>query len=515
MLRRKAYYTGMGLLFCIFLITRVWRIDMIPFGLHYDEAGMAYDAWCLSQYGVDRYLDSWPLYLPNYGGGQSVLYAYLCAGFFKIFGYHFLLIRLPAILFSVLTFVFGIKIMEKLYPDEWMPAFAVGLLLTICPALILQGRLGLDCYLVLGTSTVFLYLFLCAVEGSGTGYYIGAGFTGGMLLYTYALTYFILPFFLLMSLLYVIRVKKFLWKGWFAMSIPMALLAVPLILIQIINLFDFQEVRMGCFTLTKLDFYRVGEFSAFRVLQLLQTLWYVFLKSDFMYVSVPGFMNLYVLTIPFFCVGLASLLKTAYKSMKKRESNSHIYLLIYFMSYFLLFGFLSPNGYRITGIYFVVIAIAVCGFWKLCSFEMGKAGKRLVLKVQIAVVAMYFIAFMKFAHYYYMGGYAAETTSMIHFDILVKEGIEYLENHPEYQNMGTYMAEPVTFYVLSTLKSPYMYRYEPNILDSDYYICGSLPEIQDGYNYIVRNIYWDYMEELREKGYTEVKFTGYSLFYQE
>lgn len=25
---------------------------MIPFGLHYDEAGMAYDAWCL--HGVDR-----------------------------------------------------------------------------------------------------------------------------------------------------------------------------------------------------------------------------------------------------------------------------------------------------------------------------------------------------------------------------------------------------------------------------------------------------------------------------
>ena len=161
---KQLYHIALGFLFLIFLITRLWRIDIIPFGLHYDEAGMAYDAWCLSQYGVDRYLNSWPLYLTNYGGGQSILYAYLCAALFRIFGYHSFLVRLPSILFSSLTLFFGVKITEKLYPGKYMPALAAGILLTICPALILQGRLGIDCYLMLGASTVFLYLFLCAAE---------------------------------------------------------------------------------------------------------------------------------------------------------------------------------------------------------------------------------------------------------------------------------------------------------------------------------------------------------------
>ena len=86
-----------------------------------------------------------------------------------------------------------------------------------------------------------------------------------------------------------------------------------------------------------------------------------------------------------------------------------------------------------------------------------------------------------------MGAYTAETNPLTHFDILVTEAVEYLEAHPEFQNQGTYMAEPVVYYMLSTLASPYDVRYDIHTLDSDYYVCGSLPEIQDGYNYIVRN----------------------------
>lgn len=54
----KLYYIAAGTLLLFCLISRLWRLDTLPFGLHLDEAGMAYDAWCLSQYGVDRYQTS-------------------------------------------------------------------------------------------------------------------------------------------------------------------------------------------------------------------------------------------------------------------------------------------------------------------------------------------------------------------------------------------------------------------------------------------------------------------------
>ena len=510
---KQLYHIALGFLFLIFLITRLWRIDIIPFGLHYDEAGMAYDAWCLSQYGVDRYLNSWPLYLTNYGGGQSILYAYLCAALFRIFGYHSFLVRLPSILFSSLTLFFGVKITEKLYPGKYMPALAAGILLTICPALILQGRLGIDCYLMLGASTVFLYLFLCAAETGKVRYYIGAGLSGGLLLYTYALTYFVLPLFLAISLFYVLWVKRFSLRGWAAMAVPMAVLAFPLILIQIINIFDLPEMKLGCFTLTKLNMYRVSEFTGFDFSKFLSMLRMVFIGNELSYTSAPGFFNFYILSIPLFFIGFCSLLWKAWRSIAKRKHVGSIYVLLWFLIIFLLFCNLKPIGYRISGIYFAVVAITVCGLQSLLCFLSRK--KILKISLSAAFSAFYLVGFARFGFYYYMGAYTAETNPLTHFDILVTEAVEYLAAHPEFQNQGTYMAEPVVYYMLSTLASPYDVRYDIHTLDSDYYVCGSLPEIQDGYNYIVRNHLTEYAEELRRKGYTEVIFTGYSLFYQE
>ena len=83
---------------CIFLHT--YRLGSIPRGIYVDEMGMAYDAYSLGKYGVDRYLKSFPLYLTNFGGGQSVLYCYLAIPFIKILGINAFAIRIPALLYS-------------------------------------------------------------------------------------------------------------------------------------------------------------------------------------------------------------------------------------------------------------------------------------------------------------------------------------------------------------------------------------------------------------------------------
>lgn len=513
---RKQYHICLGLVFCVFLVTRLWRVGMVPFGLHYDEAGMAYDAWCLSRYGVDRYLNPWPLYLTNYGGGQSVLYAYLCAALFQAFGYHILLVRLPSILFSALTFVFGAKLMEKLYPGDYLPALAAAVLLTICPAPIMQGRLGVDCFLMLGASTVFLYLFVCAVEKDSGGLYVGAGLAGGILLYTYALTYLMLPLFLGISLLYVIRIGKFSMRRWAVMAVPTAVLAFPLILIQVINLFDLPEGRLGIFTLTKLNVYRISEITGFRLSRFVEMLKQIFYGNEFAYTSAPGFFNFYVLTVPLFCIGMGSLCRRVWRSVRRREYDAGISVFLWFLIHFFLFCCLNPNGYRITGIYFSVTAISACGLQTVLRFLRERSPFRAAGAVGTAVIAaVYLVCFVRFGIYYYMGEYTVTTAPLAHFDITVTEGIAWLEEHPEYQNRGVYMAEPPTYYLLSTLTSPYELVYDCNRLDHDYYVCGSLPEIQDGYNYIVRDIFWEYAQELRQRGYAEEAFTGYSLFYQE
>ena len=42
-------------LIIVFAVTRLWKLASLPYGLHVDEAAMAYDARCLAEYGYDRF----------------------------------------------------------------------------------------------------------------------------------------------------------------------------------------------------------------------------------------------------------------------------------------------------------------------------------------------------------------------------------------------------------------------------------------------------------------------------
>lgn len=78
------------------------------------------------------------------------------------------------------------------------------------------------------------------------------------------------------------------------------------------------------------------------------------------------------------------------------------------------------------------------------------------------------------------------------------------------------MAENPVYLGLSTLRSPYelcLFNKDPYVLE--YYHCSYLGEIEDGYYYIVKNNFYEYAEELRFRGYTEIVYSGYSLFYLE
>lgn len=92
---------------CAALFVHLFQITKIPNGIHVDEMGMGYDAWCLAHFGVDRYLKAYPVYLMNFGGGQSALYAYLCIPFVKWFGLSPLSIRLPGILLYMISLFCG------------------------------------------------------------------------------------------------------------------------------------------------------------------------------------------------------------------------------------------------------------------------------------------------------------------------------------------------------------------------------------------------------------------------
>lgn len=497
----------------LFAITRLWKLDSLPAGLHIDEAGMAYDAWSLANYGTDRFLKSWPVYLNNFGGGQSSLYAFLCAALFRVFGYSIWLVRLPAVLFSLMTLYFGGKIAQKCFAGHpWLPLIVSGLV-TICPYFILASRFGLDCNLMLGMSTVFMYAFMVALERDKPGYYLLCGLMGGLVLYTYVLSYIVMPIFLFVALLYLLWVKRFAFKYWALMAVPMGILAFPLILVQMVNAFGWEEMQLGIFTITKLEIYRLGELGGFQYAHFLQALYSIFLGDLIPYNSIPGFLCLYFITIPLFIVGLVSLLYQFVRSLQHRRLRLSCFPLFWFLIMLLFESHTSANCNKINGIFFAVIFITVEGMRLICSH----AKEILRYAVVICIGVIYLVCFMRFGAYYYGGGYALEYgTTLSYFDSDVSEAVELVEENDFLKNKTVYMGQQPIYFALSILRSPEELTFlrDKGMTFENYYL-GALPEIKDENAYIVPDRYTDYANEMRDLGFIELKYNGYSLFYKE
>lgn len=496
----------------LFAITRLWKLNLLPYGLHYDEAGMAYDAWCLANYGTDRFLKSWPVYLNAFGGGQSSMYAFLCAALFRLFGYSPWLVRLPSVVFSLMTLYFGGKIAGRFFTGHPYLPLAVSGLVTICPYFILASRLGLDCNLMLGMSTVFLYAFMVALDKHRSGYYIICGITGGLLLYTYVLSYIVLPLFLLLCLLYFIWVRKFSFKNWFAMAVPMGLLAFPLILVQIINAFNLEEMRLGIFTITKLEIYRIGELGRFQFSHFLQALSSIFIGDTLAYNSIPGFFNLYLITIPLFILGLINLIYKFILSLKKREFNLACFPLFWFFTMLFFESHMLSNCNTINGSFLVTILISVEGIRVICHMK-----RILPLAAALCFIAVYAVCFLRFGIYYYGGAYEQEYNDTLpYFDITVPKAVDFIEENDFLKQRPVYMSQPPIYYALGALISPRRFSVlrDGSTSYQNYYY-NALPEINENFVFIVRNKFQEYCNSLRSQGFFEIQYDGYSLFYKE
>ena len=180
----------------IAIFVRIYKVQEIPHGLNVDEAGMAYDAYCLANYGTDRYLNHLPVYLINFGGGQSALYAYITSILIKIMGFSIFTIRLPAIVLGILAIIACYFMTKDKLGERFALAFMA--LIAICPWHIMSSRWGLDCNLLAPMSIISIFLLSKAKNTIG---YITAGISFGLTLYTYALSYIILPIFLALSII--------------------------------------------------------------------------------------------------------------------------------------------------------------------------------------------------------------------------------------------------------------------------------------------------------------------------
>ena len=378
----------------VFVLTRLFLLTSVPRGLHVDEAGMAYDAFCLANYGTDRYMTWHPVYLTNYGSGQSALYAYLASIFIRVIGFRPAAFRLPAVCLGAVTVIFGYLIGRETMKKR--SAVILAGLITLCPYYIMSSRWGLDCNLLLGFFTMSLYWLILAVKRQKTGWFALAGASFGVTLYTYAVSYVLLPLFLLFSFFYLLWNRKIKVKHGAAFVVPLAVLALPLLLFIAVNMGYLEPIFTPLFTIHRLEYYRGGEFSLANI-PANRGLLKMLLTTDLVqYNGFPQFGTLYYISVPFLLMGIVLSLVRMVKSVINRSYDAQTFVAIMFWIIMAVdLVMMLPNINKSNAVYFPFIYFVALAF----DFLMEKLPFQ--RWVTVGIVAAYGVCFLCFGNYYY------------------------------------------------------------------------------------------------------------------
>ena len=511
---------GIVLLFIGFLFTRLFLLNEVPYGLHVDEAGMAYDAYSLAHFGYDRYLNSFPVYLINFGAGQSALYAYSVAFLLKFFDYSTFIIRLPGVILSTITFFIGyITISEILHSKKFGLLFSF--LFTLLPYYIMQSRFGLDCNLMMGMSSLVLYFIHKMITHPSPKSYVIAGFFSGLILYTYALSYVVMPLFLLLVLIIMLRTKTLVFKHSPYFIIPLFFLALPLLLMVVINTLDLNQINILGFTIPKLPRYRGSGFT-------LSNMWFnlkYVIKSVFMYDQLTyntfiRFYTLYKISIPFAILGIIKGFMDLIRSIKLKQYNPITLFWLFALSEFIL-GLImieQPNSNKLNGIFYSILVLVVYGiYWLNDYLKKWIKSKRIIQIVQFVLVCLYGLNFISFAKYYYIE-YKYDIYPQTLFTHTYSDELEYI-NSKNQKNITVFTENNIhsnyqgdIYYRLSAKVSPYDYN---TYATEDGYknIVFGLPDtIEKNAYYIVLKINNAFLELMDNNSFNRIEFNDYYVF---
>lgn len=505
----EKYKIIMIIILIVGIFTRFIAIDKVPIGMHVDEAGMAYDAYCIANYGTDRFDNPCPIYMINYGGGQSSLYTYLAAILIKIFGFSVFIIRMPAFIFSIIYIIIAYLITKEFKNKKL--AILMEFLIVICPWHFMQSRWGLDCNLMSSLMLLSIYLLLKAKKTIG---YILAGISFGITLYSYAVSYLIIPVFLVFILIYLLYIKKIKIRNIVALGIPIAILAIPLILNLLVNKNIIKPINLGFISMPHLWHYRGDEISIKNIipnLTLIKTI-FSYDYNDFNSFSIFG--TLYYISIPFCIIGFVMVIKDSIIAIRNKEKSLDVVMLIIFIAVFsclLLFegqAIYKSNAIYTSLIYFIAIGIK----------RTIKNTKYLIY----IILTLYILLFIVFQTYYF--GVYGRINPNRSFNNDVMEITQYLEKYEDKKiYFRTYAIQPYIYTLLGNKLSPNEFmsnldRQVGSIIAYDKYMFRLPKEITDDTIFVIKIPECNdekLFEELRNKEFKEEIYKEeYIIFYK-
>lgn len=352
------------------LVRLLWLGDH-PMGLHQDEAYSAYNAWAVLNYGVDSYGYVRPVYYTVWGSGMNVLYSYLTMPFFAIWGVSVTTIRLPQALLGCLSLPVMYGLGKELFQSKWMGVF-FAFFLAINPWNIQQSRLGLESCLAVPMLLLAMY-FLCGYLNGRKKYLWGAAVFFGLTLYSYALTWLVVPLILVLSFLFFHKRISFT-RDFFLPMLLLFAMAFPLFLFLAVNYDLLPEIKTSLFSIPKLPALRTGEMQFHtwvlkqRFLSLISLLLYQYDGRWWISNDIVG--TFYYISTPFVILGALYYVKVFVEWLiKKRQLPIHFLLALWFGVGFLVGCSIDMVCFhKINYLQVPIILLSGVGIWCVGNF---------------------------------------------------------------------------------------------------------------------------------------------------
>ena len=330
---------------CFLFISIIHFLSFNKFGYYVDEIGSMYDAYCIANFGVDRWLNSYPIHFLNYGDGQCSIFVYILTILFKIFGYSKFVIRIVPLFFSFISAYYISKIAGLNNKKQEIVCL---ILYTIMPFSTLIFQFGLESHFMLSLSAAFIYYLLIGIKDKKIKYFIISGILVGLTFHTYALSYIVVPLFIILFGIYLLKNKLINLKQSISFLIPVLIFGIPLLIVQIINIFDLNEFVICGITFPKFLGYRVNElnFNNF-----FKKIYYAFINTNCFdntpHNSISIFGNIYYISIIFLIIGFV-------KSLKEKNTIV-IAMFLWTICMYFMAGLLKDETYtnltRLNGIF--------------------------------------------------------------------------------------------------------------------------------------------------------------------
>jgi len=334
---------------------RIYRFGSVPAGLFVDEAAIGYNAYALLRYGIDMNGFHNPVNFVTFGSGQHALYGYLSMPFITILGLNPISTRLLSLLLGIFSLLLLYDLVRCI--DDERTALAAMFFLAICPWHVMMSRWGLDCN---PFPAVFLLATWLLVHSYRRQWVLMPSMlVYGLTFYAYGTAYFAVPVFLLMAIVTILRYKKIQPRIVLAGAVVFACSVLPIILYIAVNVFNWQTIDMGLFSIPCLPgearfkqvsiFFAEGQRMRF-LMDNGKGLSNIFLTQQDRWIwnAIPQFGEIYLFSMPLVLTGLVILIL---QNAKKQFQENNI--MLFWLGAALLLGFVSPVNVNRINILFI------------------------------------------------------------------------------------------------------------------------------------------------------------------